>query len=48
MRTPIRVGLKTTDWVEVHAGLRVGDLVLVDGGYELPDRARIEPVAEAP
>ena len=47
VRTPIRVGIKTDDWVEVH-GLGVGDLVLVGGGYELPDRARIDPVAEAP
>lgn len=38
----VQLGLRTPDVVEVTAGLAVGDLVLTQGQYALPDGTRIE------
>lgn len=48
VRTRVRLGLRTDTEVEVRRGLAEGDLVVVEGGYGLPDRAPIEPVGGTP
>ncbi|HLK12468.1 MAG TPA: HlyD family efflux transporter periplasmic adaptor subunit [Candidatus Binatia bacterium] len=48
VRTPVRVGLESDAAVEVRRGLAEGDLVIVHGGYGLPDRTPVLPVRETP
>jgi multidrug efflux pump subunit AcrA (membrane-fusion protein) len=45
-RRALRLGLRSRSDVEVLAGLRAGELVIVEGQYALPDRAAIEAVEE--
>jgi multidrug efflux pump subunit AcrA (membrane-fusion protein) len=40
----LQLGLRNHDEIEVTAGLREGDVVLVDGQYALPNGTRIEPL----
>lgn len=47
VRTRVRTGLQTDREVEIHRGLAEGALVVVDGGYGLPDQTRIEPAQAA-
>ena len=47
-RTAVRLGLRSDRDVEIRRGLADGDLVVVEGGYGLPDHAPIEPLRETP
>ncbi|HEY5042265.1 MAG TPA: efflux RND transporter periplasmic adaptor subunit [Verrucomicrobiae bacterium] len=43
MQTPVKIGLRESDWVEVDApGLKEGDTVVTVGAYGLPDKAKIQ------
>lgn len=44
----VQLGLHTADAVEVIAGLAVGDLILTEGHYALPDGAHIETETDEP
>jgi multidrug efflux pump subunit AcrA (membrane-fusion protein) len=41
-RQPLTVGIRTTDRVQVIAGLRPGDLAITSGGYALSDGLRVQ------
>ena len=40
----VQLGLRNREEIEITAGVREGDLVLVEGQYALPDGTSIEPV----
>ncbi len=44
----VQLGLRTADVVEVTAGLTLGDMVLTEGQYALPEGTRIEAAADEP
>lgn len=45
-RVPVRIGLRNEREMEVVSGLREGDLVVGEGGYDLKDGAPITPAGE--
>jgi hypothetical protein len=47
-RRKISIGLETQTTVEAVDGISAGELLVVQGGYALPDGAPVEPAAEAP
>jgi cobalt-zinc-cadmium efflux system membrane fusion protein len=38
---PVELGIETTEWVELTAGVSAGDTVILDGGYGLEDEATV-------
>ena len=42
---PVRLGLRDADHIEIVEGLAPGELVAADGGFTLPDGARVAPQA---
>jgi RND family efflux transporter MFP subunit len=38
---PVQVGIQTKDNVEILSGVNEGDVVIVDGGYGLPEKAKV-------
>jgi multidrug efflux pump subunit AcrA (membrane-fusion protein) len=44
--TKVTVGIRTTDKIEIAAGLQGGETVVIEGNFALPDGAKVE-VAEA-
>ncbi len=44
----VQLGLRTAEVVEVTAGLTVGDVILTEGQYALPDGTRIEAQTDQP
>lgn len=39
---PVRLGITTTDRVELLSGVNEGDTVILTGGYGLPDKAKVK------
>src|SRR5262249_21499328 len=40
--TKVKVGVRTTEKMEIVSGLHEGDVVLVEGNYALPDGTKVE------
>ena len=45
--TKVRIGIRTTDKIEIVEGLKGGETVVVEGNYALPDGTKVEPQASA-
>ena len=41
--TKVTIGIRTPDTIEIVAGLKGGETVVVEGNYALPDGTRVEP-----
>ena len=40
--TKVKVGVRTSDKVEITSGLKGGETIVVEGNYALPDEAKVE------
>lgn len=45
--TKVTVGIRTADKIEIVAGLRGGETVVIEGNYALPDGTKVEPQINA-
>src|SRR5689334_13768869 len=45
--TKVTIGIRTPDKVEIVAGLKGGETVVVEGNYALPDGTKVEPQTNA-
>jgi membrane fusion protein (multidrug efflux system) len=41
--TPVTIGIRTPDKVEIVDGLKGGETVVIEGNYALPDKTKVEP-----
>jgi len=41
LSVPVQLGIQTKDNVEILSGVQEGDTVIVDGGYGLPEKAKV-------
>jgi multidrug efflux pump subunit AcrA (membrane-fusion protein) len=44
--TKVTIGIRTPDKVEIVAGLKGGETVVVEGNYALADGTKVEPQTE--
>lgn len=44
--TKVKIGIRTTDKIEIVEGLQGGETVVIEGNYALPDETKVEPQAE--
>src|SRR6185437_900566 len=45
--TKVTIGIRTADKVEIVAGLKGGETVVIEGNYALPDGTKVEPQTDA-